>query len=54
VRDRGHIADPLVGRRMPALTERSGRGLWLVHQLSDLAQIRSTSQGSAVRITSWL
>jgi anti-sigma regulatory factor (Ser/Thr protein kinase) len=54
VRDTGHITDPLVGRRMPPPAEARGRGLWLVHQLSDLAQIRSTDRGSTVRITSWL
>lgn len=54
VRDEGHITDPLVGRRMPALTGRSGRGLWLIHQLSDLAQIRSSDRGTAIRITCWL
>ena len=54
VRDTGRIADPLAGRRMPAPTSSRGRGLWLVHQLSDLAQIRSTDRGSTVRITSWL
>jgi anti-sigma regulatory factor (Ser/Thr protein kinase) len=54
VRDTGRISDPLVGRRMPPPTESRGRGLWLVHQLSDLAQIRSTDRGSTVRITSWL
>jgi anti-sigma regulatory factor (Ser/Thr protein kinase) len=54
VRDHGHIGDLLVGRRMPAPTESSGRGLWLVHQLSDLAQVRSTSHGSTVRMTCWL
>ncbi|MGA8210710.1 MAG: anti-sigma factor RsbA family regulatory protein [Nocardioidaceae bacterium] len=54
IRDTGRISDPLVGRRMPPLGGQSGRGLWLVHQLSDLAQIRSTEAGSTVRITSWL
>jgi anti-sigma regulatory factor (Ser/Thr protein kinase) len=54
VRDTGRITDPLVGRRMPPPAQARGRGLWLVHQLSDLAQIRSTDQGSTVRITSWL
>ena len=54
VRDDGHIADLLVGRRMPEPTQPSSRGLWLVHQLSDLAQIRSSTRGSTVRMTCWL
>ena len=54
VRDAGRMADPLVGRRMPSLTGEGGRGLWLVHQLSDLAQVRSTPQGTTVRVVTWL
>ena len=40
VRDAGRIADPLVGRKRPALEQRGGRGLWLANQLCDLVQIR--------------
>jgi anti-sigma regulatory factor (Ser/Thr protein kinase) len=55
VRDRGHIGDPMAGRRLSPPTDPGGRGLWLVHQLSDLVQIRSAEQeGSTVRITNWL
>ena len=55
VRDSGHIADPMAGRRVPAPTEVGGRGLLLVHQLSDLDQVRSSPEhGSTVRITNWL
>ncbi len=44
VRDRGHITDPLVGRVRPTSEER-GCGLWLVNQLCDLLQLRSSQQG---------
>jgi anti-sigma regulatory factor (Ser/Thr protein kinase) len=54
VRDRGHITDLLVGRRLPPSSRGSGRGLWLVHQLSDLAQVRSSPDGTVVRVTSWV
>jgi anti-sigma regulatory factor (Ser/Thr protein kinase) len=54
VRDHGHITDLLAGRRRPPPSGRSGRGMWLVHQLSDLAQVRSSPAGSVVRVTSWL
>lgn len=55
VSDSGHIADPMAGRRVPAPTEVFGRGLLLVHQLSDLVQVRSSpDDGSTVRITNWL
>jgi anti-sigma regulatory factor (Ser/Thr protein kinase) len=50
VRDDGHISDPLVGRTRPRPDASSGRGLWLVNQLCDLVQIRSSPQGSVVRI----
>ncbi len=51
--DEGHIADLLVGRRSPpSCTEERNRGLWLVNQLSELAQVRSTLRGSTVRVLS--
>jgi len=53
VTDRGHIADPLVGRRMPAPWASGGRGVYLVNQLCDLVQIRSSPEGTTVRIHAW-
>jgi anti-sigma regulatory factor (Ser/Thr protein kinase) len=50
VRDRGHIDDPLVGRRSPPIDQHSGRGLWLVNHLCDLVQMRSTPNGTVVRV----
>jgi anti-sigma regulatory factor (Ser/Thr protein kinase) len=50
VRDRGHIADPLVGRIAPKPGQLSGRGLWVVSRLCDLVQIHSTPTGSVVRV----
>jgi anti-sigma regulatory factor (Ser/Thr protein kinase) len=50
VRDPGHIADPLAGRRRPAPDARTGRGLWTATQLSDLLQIRSRPGESVVRL----
>lgn len=49
VRDAGRLPDPLVGRSLPGPDEESGRGLWLVHQLCDLVQVRSSAAGTAVR-----
>lgn len=49
VRDEGRIQDPLVGRVRPTVDSRDGRGLWLVHQLCDLVQIRSGDHGTVVR-----
>ena len=48
-RDTGHIADPMVGRRRPTLEALDGRGLWIVHQLCDLVEVRSTASSTVVR-----
>ena len=51
VRDRGHLADPLVGRMRPSADQLAGRGLWLVNNLCDLVQIRSAAEdGTTVRV----
>jgi anti-sigma regulatory factor (Ser/Thr protein kinase) len=50
IRDAGHIQDPLTGRSRPAPEQHTGRGLWLVHQLCDLVQIRSSAEGSVIRV----
>jgi anti-sigma regulatory factor (Ser/Thr protein kinase) len=48
--DDGRISEPLVGRMQPGARQRTGRGLWLVHHLCDLVQIRSSCAGSVVRV----
>lgn len=48
--DGGWLADPMVGRVRPSLTQEGGRGLWLVNQLCDLVQIRSDDDGTTVRL----
>jgi anti-sigma regulatory factor (Ser/Thr protein kinase) len=50
VSDAGRIEDALVGRYTPSIGQGSERGLWLVNQLCDLTQIRSTADGTTVRI----
>jgi anti-sigma regulatory factor (Ser/Thr protein kinase) len=50
VRDRGRLDDPLAGRRRPDFAEVGGQGLWITNQVCDLVQLRSFSDGSAVRI----
>ncbi|CAA9494311.1 MAG: hypothetical protein AVDCRST_MAG69-1521 [uncultured Solirubrobacteraceae bacterium] len=51
VKDRGHITDPLVGRRLPSMEEAGGLGLWIVNQVCDLVQIRSSATtGTVVRL----
>ena len=50
VSDRGSVDDPLIGRIRPCAEQQGGRGLWLVNQLCDLVQLRSTRQGTTVRM----
>lgn len=50
VADAGHIADPLAGRERAPLGDGGGRGLWLVNQLCDLVQLRSSRDGNVVRV----
>jgi anti-sigma regulatory factor (Ser/Thr protein kinase) len=50
VLDSGQIDDPLVGRRRPSPGQMGGYGLWLVNQLCDLVQMRTGSEGSAIRV----
>jgi anti-sigma regulatory factor (Ser/Thr protein kinase) len=50
VSDRGRIHEPLVGRKRPELDNPGGQGLWLVNQLCDLVQVRSSAAGTVVRL----
>jgi hypothetical protein len=53
VRDAAPVNDPLVGRVQPTAGEPDPRGLWLANQLCDLVQVRSTPDGTTVRVVSW-
>ena len=50
VADGGHIADPLAGRDLPPPDALGGRGLYLVNQFCDLVQLRSSPEGSVIRL----
>lgn len=50
ISDHGVIGDPLVGRRLPTVTQVGGRGVWLANQLCDLVQLRSSDAGTVVRL----
>jgi anti-sigma regulatory factor (Ser/Thr protein kinase) len=50
VRDHGWIGQPLVGRVAPDPSEPGGFGLWLANQLCDLVQVRTSAQGSTIRL----
>ncbi|KOV58053.1 anti-sigma factor RsbA family regulatory protein [Streptomyces sp. MMG1121] len=50
-RDRGRMTDPLVGRSRPdPLSQAGGRGVWMMHQLCDLVEIRALPSGLTVRM----
>lgn len=53
VEDRGHITDPLAGRRPPPPMSMTGRGLLLVNQMCDLVRIRTGPAGTTVRVHMW-
>lgn len=51
IEDAGHIADPLAGRRRQ-LTGTGGLGLWMVNQLCDLVEVRTSVAGTTIRVHS--
>jgi anti-sigma regulatory factor (Ser/Thr protein kinase) len=50
VSDTGFIADPLAGLSKRSIDEPSGKGLWLVHQICDLVEMRTAESGTVVRL----
>ena len=50
VSDAGRIRSPLAGRVRPSPDQVGGRGLWVVHQICELVQVRSGEHGTVVRI----
>ncbi|WP_298459239.1 sensor histidine kinase [uncultured Cellulomonas sp.] len=54
VADTGRLDDVMVGRVAPVDGQVRGRGVWMVNQLCDLVQIRSTAGGTVVRVHSWV
>jgi anti-sigma regulatory factor (Ser/Thr protein kinase) len=51
VSDAGYITDPLAGRLRPDPTASGGgRGLWLVHELCDLVQVRTSPGATTIRV----
>lgn len=54
VTDTGVVANPLTGRLAPDTDGSAGRGLWMVNQLCDLVQLRSSEAGTTVRVHTWL
>jgi anti-sigma regulatory factor (Ser/Thr protein kinase) len=50
VQDSGYIGDPLAGRRRPTADAAGGHGLWLVHQVCDLVELRSAPGETVIRL----
>jgi anti-sigma regulatory factor (Ser/Thr protein kinase) len=50
VRDSGCIQHPLIGREEPDSGQVGGHGVWLVNLVCDLVQVRSSEDGSTVRM----
>ncbi|MGV9249974.1 anti-sigma factor RsbA family regulatory protein [Streptomyces sp. NPDC003697] len=51
ISDRGRLADPLTGRRRPdPHAPTGGRGVWIMHQLCDLVEIRAATRGLVLRL----
>ena len=50
-RNDGELTDVMVGRRRPEPEQLSGRGVWIMHQVCDLVQIRSSQGSTVVRLT---
>lgn len=48
IEDSGHIADPLAGRRRQVAAT-GGLGLWIVNQLCDLVEVRTSAAGTKIR-----
>jgi anti-sigma regulatory factor (Ser/Thr protein kinase) len=48
--DSGWIADPLAGRVHPPIDQPRGHGLWLVNQVCDLVEVRTSALGSSIRL----
>ncbi|SPE62043.1 hypothetical protein SNS2_4365 [Streptomyces netropsis] len=49
VEDRGHISAPLAGRCPPPPTQPGGRGLLMVHYVTDLVRTHTGPQGTTTR-----
>lgn len=49
VRDAGRLTDPLAGRRPPQPGQIGGRGLMLVHYVTDLVRVHTGDDGTTVR-----
>lgn len=51
IEDRGRLVDPLTGRRRPdPFAPTGGRGVWIMHQVCDLVEVRARLEGLVLRL----
>lgn len=50
IRDAGILTDAMVGRVRPDAGEHAERGMWIVNQVCDFVQLRSSPVGSTIRL----
>ncbi|MBY8340819.1 MEDS domain-containing protein [Streptomyces spinosirectus] len=49
VRDKGHLTDPLAGRRPVPREQRGGRGLLMINLIADLVRVHTGPAGTTIR-----
>jgi anti-sigma regulatory factor (Ser/Thr protein kinase) len=50
IQDTGHITNPLAGRCQVAADAGGGHGLWMVHQVCDLVEVRTRPGRTVIRL----
>ena len=50
IEDNGYIANPMAGSSRPAMDLPGGQGLWLVNQVCDLTEFRTSEYGTTIRL----
>ena len=54
VSDHGYVDDPLVGRHGTEHDDATDRAVRLANEVADLTQVRSTAEGTVIRLLTWL
>jgi len=54
VSDHGYVDDPLVGRHGTDHDDATDRAVRLANEVADLTQVRSTADGTVIRLLTWL
>jgi anti-sigma regulatory factor (Ser/Thr protein kinase) len=50
ITDTGQITDPLAGLRPPSEERLGGQGLWVVNKICDLVELRTSQDGTTIRL----